>query len=99
LIPVIFDLYANKRLGTHAIANWLRDAGLTTRAGKPWSYKPILTVLRNRTYLGQVHFRGTWSEAGHSPLVVVGMFDAAQAILDERARTYPSGPPTVRTTC
>jgi site-specific DNA recombinase len=37
LIPVIFDLYASKRLGTHAIANWLRDAGLSTRAGKPWT--------------------------------------------------------------
>jgi len=51
LLPVIFDLYANKHLGAHAIANWLTDAGLSTRSGKPWSFKSILTVLRNRTYL------------------------------------------------
>jgi site-specific DNA recombinase len=62
-------------------------AGLTTRAGKPWSYKAILTVLRNRTYVGQVHFRGIWSEAGHPPLVEEGMFDAAQAILHERGES------------
>jgi site-specific DNA recombinase len=84
LIPVIFDLYANKRLGAHAIATWLRTAGLSTRAGKPWSFKAILTVLRNRTYLGQVHFRGTWTEAGHPPLVEEGLFNAVQAILAER---------------
>ena len=43
-----------------------------------------LTVLRNRAYLGQVHFRGTWSEASHPPLVEEGLFDAVQAILSER---------------
>ncbi len=84
LVPVIYDLYANKRLGSHAIANWLTDAGLVTRSGKAWSYKSVLTVLRNRTYLGQVHFRGTWSESSHPPLVEAGLFDAAQAILYER---------------
>ena len=84
LIPVIFDLYANKQLGSHAIANWLADAGLCTRSGKPWSYKSVLTVLRNRTYLGQVHFRGTWSESSHPPLVEASLFDTAQAILIER---------------
>jgi len=84
LIPVIFDLYANKRLGSHAIANWLTDAGLSTRSGKPWSFKSVLTVLHNRTYLGQVHFRGTWSESSHAPLVEQGLFDATQAILLER---------------
>jgi len=84
LVPVIYDLYANKRLGSHAIANWLTSAGLSTRSGKPWSYKSVLTVLRNRTYLGQVHFRGTWSDSSHPPLVEVGLFDAAQAILIER---------------
>jgi len=62
MIPVIFDLYANKRLGSHAIANQFRAAGLSTRSGRPWQFKSILTMLRNRTYLGQVSFRGTWSD-------------------------------------
>ena len=30
-------------------------------------------MLRNRTYLGQVHFRGTWSEASHPPLQRLGL--------------------------
>jgi len=44
----------------------------------------VLTVLRNRTYLGQVHFRGTWSESSHPPLVEESLFDATQTILCER---------------
>jgi len=84
LVPVVFDLYANKHLGAHAIANRLTVAGLSTRSGKPWSFKSVLTVLRNRTYLGQVHFRGTWSEGSHPALVEESLFDAAQAILAER---------------
>ena len=63
----------NKRLGAHAIANWLNEAGLRTRAGSRGRIKAVLTVLRNRTYLGEVHFRGTWSEASHPPLVEEGL--------------------------
>jgi hypothetical protein len=79
-------LYANQRLGTHAIANWLRAAGLSTRAGKPWTHKAVLTVLRNRTYLGEVHFLGTWSKGTHPALVEHGLFDGVQAILAERGQ-------------
>ncbi len=68
----------------HAIASWLGSSGLAGRSGKPWSHKSVLTVLRNRTYLGQVHFRGTWSDATHAPLVEKGLFDAVQMILVER---------------
>jgi hypothetical protein len=46
LIPVIFDLYANKRLGSHAIANQLTAAGLSTRSARPWQFKSILNAER-----------------------------------------------------
>jgi len=99
LIPVVFDLYANKRLGSHAIANQRTAAGPSTRSGRPWQFKSILTDLRNRIYLGQVNFRGTWSDSDHLPLVEQSLFDAAQAILVERGTTSRSGPPRDRTTC
>ena len=52
LVPVLFDLYANQHLGSHAVANWLNAAGLVTRSGRPWPFKSVLTVLRSRVYLG-----------------------------------------------
>jgi site-specific DNA recombinase len=84
IVKIMFDLYIHQRLGSHAIANWLNTAGHRTKAGRPWSYKAVLTVLRNRTYRGQVHFRGTWYEAMHPALVDTETFEAAQVLLDER---------------
>jgi site-specific DNA recombinase len=84
VVAVMFDLYVNQRMGSHAIAAWLNDAGHRTKAGRAWSYKAVLTVLRNRTYRGQVHFRGSWYEAMHAPLIDADVFDAAQTLLNER---------------
>ncbi len=44
----------------------------------------VLTVIRNRTYLGEVHFRGKWHKGTHAPLVHPELFEAAAAILTER---------------
>src|SRR5439155_26541707 len=49
LVGEIFGLYIRDGLGTHVIANRLNDAGHRTRGGRPWSFKVILQLLRNRT--------------------------------------------------
>jgi site-specific DNA recombinase len=87
LVPVIFDLYANQRLGAKAIAGRLNDGGHRTRTGRPWNHLAILTVLRNRVYLGEIYFRGSYHPAPHPPLVDQPLFDAAQALLAERGDT------------
>ena len=46
LVPVIFDLYLNKRLGARNVANWLNEHGYRTRTGKPWSFKLLFTPAR-----------------------------------------------------
>ncbi len=84
LVPVIFDRYARKRLGSQAIANQLNAQGHRTRSGRPWSYSAVLTVLRNRVYLGEVFFRDTYHPAPHPPLVDAEIFDAAQRLMTER---------------
>jgi site-specific DNA recombinase len=84
LVPVIFDLYLNKRLGARAIAVWLNDHGYRTRTGKPWSFKLLITILRSRVYLGEVHWRESSREAAHPPLIEADIFTAVQALLDER---------------
>ena len=44
----------------------------------------VLTVLRNRSYLGEIRYRGSWYPAPHEPLIPRELFDRAQAILKER---------------
>lgn len=69
LIPVIFEQYVGKRLGSRSIANLLTERGHRARANRPWSFRGVLTVLRNRVYLGEVFFRDTWHPAPHPRLM------------------------------
>ena len=84
LVGAIFDMYARQKLGAQAIANWLNDHGHRTQRGKPWGHTAVLTMLRNRAYLGEVFFRGTWHLAPHPPLVDGDVFARAQEVLAER---------------
>jgi hypothetical protein len=45
----------------------------------------VNTILKSRTYLGEIYFRGRWYSASHPPLVEPGLFNAAHAILTERS--------------
>ena len=84
LIPVIFRLYTEDRLGANAIAACLNERGHRTRQGRPWSHMSVLTVLRNRAYVGEIFFRGVHRKASHPGLVDPDLFERAQAILVER---------------
>jgi site-specific DNA recombinase len=84
LIPVIFDHYVNGQLGSTALATWLNEHGYRTKNGRLWSRARVLTVLRNRSYLGEIYYRGSWYPAPQEPLIPTELFDRAQAILKER---------------
>ncbi len=88
LVPVIFDLYLNKRLGAHSIASWLSERGYRTKDTRPWSHMSVLVILRNRAYRGEVSFRGARHAAPHHPLIDAAMFEAVQQLLAERGENY-----------
>jgi site-specific DNA recombinase len=86
IVRRIFTLYTRDRLGAATIAATLTADGYRTKAGKPWSPAAVLTVLRNRTYLGEVFFRDTWyrAERHHPCLISTELFDEAEQILIAR---------------
>jgi site-specific DNA recombinase len=84
LVPVIFDQYVNRQLGSSALASWLNEQGHRTKNGRLWSAGSVITVLRNRAYIGEIYYRGNWYPAPHDPLVPSELFEKAQAILTER---------------
>ena len=86
----MFAIFNELRLGTKEVAKELNKRGFRTRAGKPWSGNSILAMLRNRTYLGEVYFRGTWyrTDDHHPAIVDEETFTKAQQILDARSDDY-----------
>jgi site-specific DNA recombinase len=96
-VVAIFDLYVRQRLSAAAVAKTLTEHGWRTQTGKAWSARAVLTVLRNRVYLGEIYYRGTWHTAPagptgstgaagshHPPLVNVEVFVHAQQLREAR---------------
>ncbi|MCT4604841.1 MAG: recombinase family protein [Marinisporobacter sp.] len=54
IIKKIFDLSANKNMGTRSIAIHLNTLGYLTRKHKPFSSSSIVRILKNPTYYGQM---------------------------------------------
>jgi site-specific DNA recombinase len=88
LVPIIFDLYVKQHLGAKSIGNWLSERGHRTRSGRPWNHIAVLTVLRNRAYVGEVFFRNNYHPAPHPPLIDSETFVAAQRILETRGENH-----------
>jgi len=84
VVEEIFTRYAKRLEGTQSLARWLSERGYRTRQGKPFNPQAVLTILRNRSYRGEVGFRGEHYAAPHPPLVDDALFERAQAILRER---------------
>src|SRR4051812_45361382 len=45
-------------------------------------------MLRNRAYLAEVYFRGTWLQSSDLPFIDPVLFDRVQTLLDERGEGY-----------
>ena len=85
VVPQIFRRYTKRLEGSSALATWLTDRGLRTRNGKPFNVPAVLSILRNRAYVGEIFFRGSHYPAPHEPLVDRALFERAQAVLAERS--------------
>ncbi len=85
IVRRIFREYVSRRLGSQAIARALSKEGLRTKTGNHWSGAAIVTVLRNRAYIGEISFRGVDYPAPHAHIIDRALFDEAQEILEARA--------------
>jgi site-specific DNA recombinase len=53
------------------------------RGGIPFTYGPLAHLLKNRTYLGEVHHDNKWYPGEHKPILDLKSFDQVQALLSE----------------
>jgi len=88
-VRMIFSRYlALKSFQT--LVDELNEKGILTKkrrvAGKilgglPFTYGPLAYLLKNRTYLGQTHYKDQWFTGEHEAIVPQGIFDAVQRLL------------------
>jgi DNA invertase Pin-like site-specific DNA recombinase len=53
--------------------------------GVPLTYGPLAYLLKNRTYLGQVSYRGQWYAGEHKAIIEPTLFNAVQDLLKKNA--------------
>jgi site-specific DNA recombinase len=88
IVRLIFDLYAQDRLGARAIAKLLNERGHRTTSGQRWSGYQVLRALNNRVYLGELSFRDITTPDTHEPIIDADTWTQAQTILDARGENH-----------
>jgi site-specific DNA recombinase len=95
LVASIHQLYL--RLGSlSAVQRELRARGVTTRVrqltsgrtigGVALTNGPLLHILRNRVYLGEINHKERSYPGEHQPIIATELFDAVQRRLDDNLR-------------
>ena len=78
----IFELYAYHTLTLDGVVERLARDGLTYRSSLPrFNRSSVHAILRDRSYIGEVEYRGQWYPGKHSPLVNRDTWDRVQALL------------------
>jgi site-specific DNA recombinase len=85
VVAEIFRRYTERLEGTATLARWLSARGYQTKRRVPFNQHAVLTILRNRSYLGETTFRGQRHANAHEPLIDQPLFERAQQILQERS--------------
>jgi site-specific DNA recombinase len=84
IVRRIFQLYAEGKLGTTAIARTLDAEGAPSSRKHGWSPNALQLILANPAYRGLVRWNGEIHPGLHEPLVDEEMFEKAQQILRRR---------------
>lgn len=81
-VKEVFDLF-NKRTPIMTIMRIMNDKGYRTRYGE-WKDGAIRYLLTNRSYLGEIKFKGKWYDGLHDGFIDEEVFNKAQVIMKER---------------
>ncbi len=84
-VQYIFKLYAFERLTGDMIIERLAKEGIPyTQATNRWPRCKVYQILRDRSYLGEVFYQGSWLPGVHTPLVERPVFDRVQVLLGDK---------------
>lgn len=80
-----FELRAYQHLTVEQIVRTLIDDGMTYCESKPrFPLSKMHRILRDRSYIGEVSFHGTWHPGTHTPIIDSRTWDLVQASFGDR---------------
>lgn len=83
IIMELFDRYSSGLYSVYDITDVMNDKGLRSHKGFKMSPSRIYDLLKNRVYLGEVHWGPVHNKSGkHKPLVDESTFNRVQMVLD-----------------
>ncbi len=88
VIRQIYEAYASGHYTHREISSLLKEKGITTRTGKPYSYNRTISLLTNPFYYGLFRYGGEIYEGSHKPIIEKSLFDKVQRVLIERGHQY-----------
>ena len=82
----IFQLFAHESRTLDALQQRLADEGLAyTETVASFPRSKLHNILHDRSYIGEVRYRGQWHPGVHQPLVDRRTFDRVQALLGDKS--------------
>ena len=84
LITEAFKLYASGQYNVYELNDVMNEKGLVTNRGKKLTPSVFYNLLKNRLYLGEIHWLNIHNKKGkHEPLIDEHTFDQVQSRLSE----------------
>ena len=81
-VRLIFDLYAHHHCTIDMIAAKLAEMSINyTNAVPAWTRSKIGHILRDRSYIGEMRYRGQWLVGSHQPIIERPVWDRVQHLL------------------
>jgi DNA invertase Pin-like site-specific DNA recombinase len=89
VVQTIFDLYLTKGYGSHRLAGYLFDHGMTNRKGSNFTNTTVNSMLRNNAYTGVLKSGNTVTDIfPHLQIITPEIFGQAQRLMEQRSAAY-----------
>lgn len=86
LVTEAFNSYATGRYNAYELNDLLYEKGLTTNANKKLTHSMFYVMLKNRLYLGEIHWQSIHIKEGkHEPLIDEATFNQVQKVMLEKS--------------
>jgi len=81
LVTEAFKLYATSQYSTYELNDLMHKKGLVSNIGKKLAESVFSNLLKNRIYLGEIHWQGIHVKNGkHTPLIDEDTFNRVQSV-------------------